>query len=737
MDLGGDSNRLYFYDPLSFLKYTSIYAVFTLGKGLFEPNYYYLPYVGLLAFLKLFIPSSLIISLFNGIKLSIGFISIYLIVRELLAEAFGKTKQKIIYFSALLAGIFYVASLGSFYMAYFWYRAITSHNQVFLNPLIFYLLLKFFLSQKSKYLWTAILTSFIFSPNFGLTSAPPFFAFYPLAFLFLFLYVKLFGKKPIFWKRVGMGILLFLGVQAFHLLGQIINLLDNGSWLNQKVFSKLEIEAGGVQYFTAIHGLGKAVLSLLLPSEKKLWQWASFITPLIIIFGFILNKTKKSRYLLISLFFVITLFLATANITNLGFEFYRKLFYIPGLSMFRNFNTQWLYVFIFFYALLFGFAAYNILVKLKSSYTKIFSGLVFLLLVITGLPLFAGEPLTKSIIRGSNNVPVKFKMDPRYEETLRFISTLPDDGKILVLPLTDFYYQVITGRDGGAYEGPSTISHLTGKYSFVGYQEFGYQAFDPAPYAEDIMRYSREKNYQRLLRIFTTLNIRYLLHNSDPKNYEESFSPGPYGYMMTSLPKTQEAYKDFISQFPVHIIYSNGPYTIYELDKSTYNPTIFIPDGIYESDSLSFDNDKTHSVFINKAICDRGELRDNCEALPNLPKAQLEFKMINPTKYLIVVRDYKPGKPLFLVMQHTFHKRWKLILNNQIIGEQTHIPVNGYANGWILTGNDLPQQESFTLNIKFEPQKYFWYGLSITSASLVILIVLLVLSFRNDYGKNS
>ncbi|MFZ5845154.1 MAG: hypothetical protein ACOY0S_01660, partial [Patescibacteria group bacterium] len=463
----------------------------------------------------------------------------------------------------------------------------------------------------------------------------------------------------------------------------------------------------------------------------------SFITPLIIIFGFILNKTKKSRYLLISLFFVITLFLATANITNLGFEFYRKLFYIPGLSMFRNFNTQWLYVFIFFYALLFGFAAYNILVKLKSSYTKIFSGLVFLLLVITGLPLFAGEPLTKSIIRGSNNVPVKFKMDPRYEETLRFISTLPDDGKILVLPLTDFYYQVITGRDGGAYEGPSTISHLTGKYSFVGYQEFGYQAFDPAPYAEDIMRYSREKNYQRLLRIFTTLNIRYLLHNSDPKNYEESFSPGPYGYMMTSLPKTQEAYKDFISQFPVHIIYSNGPYTIYELDKSTYNPTIFIPDGIYESDSLSFDNDKTHSVFINKAICDRGELRDNCEALPNLPKAQLEFKMINPTKYLIVVRDYKPGKPLFLVMQHTFHKRWKLILNNQIIGEQTHIPVNGYANGWILTGNDLPQQESFTLNIKFEPQKYFWYGLSITSASLVILIVLLVLSFRNDYGKNS
>src|SRR3989344_6933041 len=194
MDLGGDSSRLYFYDPISFIKATALYDISIQGKGLVQPNYSQLPYVSFLALLKLIFDSpTILIGIINGLKLAGGFIAIYLIVYQLLREVQGKT-NKVIYFSAILSGIFYVVSLDSIHMAPFWNRALTAHNEVFLNPLIFYLVLKFFISHKYKYLWIALLATFIFSPNFGFNASPSFFAFYPLAMIFLFLYVKTFVK---------------------------------------------------------------------------------------------------------------------------------------------------------------------------------------------------------------------------------------------------------------------------------------------------------------------------------------------------------------------------------------------------------------------------------------------------------------------------------------------------------------------------------------------------------------
>lgn len=728
MDLGGDGNRLYFYDPVSYIKNTSIYDVFAIGRGSVEPNYYYLPYVSLIALLKFisFSPTT-IISFFNGIKLAGGFISIFFIVYELLKGSNQVGNSKNIYFVAILAGIFYVTSFGSINMTIFWSTALISHNQIFLNPVIFYLLFKFFLTIKYKYLYIALLVSFVFSANFGLTSVHSLFAFYPLALVFLISYVKFFLKKPFPWKGVCIGFVLFLGIHSFHLLGQIISLFESGNYINKAFFSKEYIQAGGVNYFMAVSGFGKASLNIFLPSGKQFLQWMSLFAPFIVIVGLILDK-KRKEFLLIAVFFVITLFLVSANVTNIGFFVYKNLFYIPGFSMFRNFYTQWLFVFIFFYSLLFGFSVNAILEKLKTyNNKKIFSLLVFILIVIISFPLVSGELITKNIIWGSNNIRSTFVMDPRYEQTLQFVRSLPDDGKILVLPLNDYYFQVISGKSGGAYQGPSVLAFLAGKYSFVGYQQFGYVG--NSPYAEDILKYSREKNYKRLLSIFATLNIRYIMHNSDPMAYEKGFSPGFYSYMKTSMPKTQDEYEKFLSQFPLTTIYANHPYIIYKIDKSAYNSTIFIPDGVYEDNKLSFDQDKIHSVFIDKNICNSEEVLKNvCEGYKK-PNIDISFIMVNPALYSITVKTHEKIDSLLLVMQHTFHNGWKIESDKKYIAEGTHFPINGYANGWILTKKDLPNKEKYTLFIKLDPQKYFWYGLYITGVSLIIVIGLLIFSF--------
>src|SRR5258708_28193635 len=83
MDLGGDGTRLYFYDPQAFIKNAALYAVDPHGRGYLEPRQAYLVYVGFLAFIKKFVVSGHnLIAIFNCIKLSFGFLSIYFFVKE-------------------------------------------------------------------------------------------------------------------------------------------------------------------------------------------------------------------------------------------------------------------------------------------------------------------------------------------------------------------------------------------------------------------------------------------------------------------------------------------------------------------------------------------------------------------------------------------------------------------------------------------------------------------------------
>src|SRR5258708_22074413 len=237
MDLGGDGTRLYFYDPQAFIKNAALYAVDPHGRGYLEPRQAYLVYVGLLAFIKNFVGSGHnLIAIFNGIKLSVGFLSIYFIVKEFIQ---ADTRKKIlsVELSAIIAGFFYILATGSQNYIFFWIKALHSHDQIFLNPLMFLLLLRFFLTRNKLYLLGALFVSFLFSTNFALISAPPLFAFYPIALFFLLLYVIFIRKRKIFMKDVALGITLFLVLHIFHLLLYISSLFVQSHLSNSLIFS--------------------------------------------------------------------------------------------------------------------------------------------------------------------------------------------------------------------------------------------------------------------------------------------------------------------------------------------------------------------------------------------------------------------------------------------------------------------------------------------------------------------
>lgn len=754
MDIGGDGGRLYFYDPINQIKHVALAYVSPFGTGAAEASFFYLPFFIILAGVKYIVGSSfLVISLNNVIKIVVGFLAVYAIVRELLGK---QTNKFFVEVAAILAGLFYLSTSA---MTENYVKALPSHNQVFLNPLMFYLLLRFFLTGSMKYVWSALMMSLLFAPNFSYTAAHPIFAFYPFGLLFISLYsIGIRHVRPPM-KKLLLGFSIFLGLHSFHLIPEALDLVTAGTNTNTRVFNAADIKEQ-IGYFYGVLRIPKVSFHLLAYSVTKALPWASIVTPFIVLFGLLLNKKREKTMLLAAIFFFVTLFFVTGKITMSGIKLYEWFFYIPGFTMFRNFYGQWQFVFYFFYALLFGLAINSILQNVKS---KILPHVLLVLLVayfaISSWPFLNGS-LVNPYREEANGVKGAIIMDPKYEETLSFIRSLPVDGKILVLPFTDSYIQVIHGLNAdGAYIGHSTIGQLTGKKDFAGYQ-------DMAPFSDIFWQLSKAKDYEAIKRLLGILNIRYIFYNSDTRIYDTTFPGRPYSpnYVRKYMPPDQEGYKEFVDHLSSDKIYERGFYRIYKIGDEAFLPHFYTPDQIlvYEDEptlsifgkasaffkgdtakrALYIENQTCQTVFTEK-LCKRKGI----SVEDSSPKIQ--FEKVNPTKYRVKIFD--ASNAYILSFSEAFHKDWKIYISNQKPQEgdvissyfdgtiqegkhrniffddkmfetlrmkslpgKAHFMVNGYANAWFIRPSDVEGRSDYELIIEMTGQRMFYVGLGIS-----------------------
>ena len=570
MDLGGDSSRLYFYDPMRYLISQALYATSNSGLGGESLGYFGIPFFLFLAGLKSILrsPTALIVFV-HGVSLSVAFLSCYLIVKQLLTlSEVKKTRSSIIIaeISSLIAGLYYVFAPVSILV---WNHMLLTDNRIFLNPLIFFLLLKYLLTWNIRYMLVVLGITFLFAPNFSFIGAPSFFSFFPLALLFLVLYVAYVLRKPLPLKGIVIGIALFFLLQAFHLVPQIESLLTPGSAAYSSVFSKEIKLDSGLGYFNALASGIKPSISLLgLPQMTPLnfFSFTFVVFPAVFILGFLWSK--KKTMLLTGIFFLITLFFVTANITAIGLKFYGLLFHIPGFSMFRIFFGQWEHVYLFFYVLFLGQALLVILTRVKK-WKKIFLICFITALLVVGAWRFINGKILQYAHWQSKNISAIVVMDPKYEEVLSYLRSLPVDGKILSLPLSDPGYQLLKGANNAALESPSTIAYLAGRNEFIGFVEL--VSFGP-----NFLQAVKTRNYVAIRDILSILNIRYIYYNEDPYIYDDNFPGQPYIYVRKFLPDTQREYKEFIKNLGVKEIKTiAGKYHIYELDDNSYLPHIY------------------------------------------------------------------------------------------------------------------------------------------------------------------
>ncbi|QQG40418.1 MAG: hypothetical protein HYV37_02495 [Candidatus Levyibacteriota bacterium] len=769
LELGGDSSRLYMYDPDSFMQSDSLYSIEPGGIGALRSDQAMLPFLFLLKFFYFIFHSSyIVICLLNSLKLVGAFLFMYLIVVEILKKHAQENKMLLVEIAGILAGLFYTFSPSGGESMQF---SLIVHNQVFLNPMVFYLLLRFLISQKNKYLWFAILTTLIFSPNFTLV-VPSVYAFFPLAFIFLGLYVTFCLGKPLPLRKIFGGIILFLGLHAFHLIPTIMLIFDPGNILNTRIFDRSSIQNVGVDYFSSVVLHSMVTKSFFYSYSIPQTQWTVFIAPLSIILGFLISRAREKTFTLIALFFFITTFLQSANITYLGNAMYKMLFYIPGFSMFRNFPGWFMYVQTFFYALLLGYAFFLIFSKLKERIVYISSILIIGVFVFNSWKFISGQILRQPH-RGTNNVSTIIQMDPAYEKILSYLRNLPDDGKIFDFPLTEFGYQVVPGLNRGAYIGPSPISFLTNRSDFAGNPILD-------PFSATLHNLIKEKNIDGIKRLFGLLNVKYIFYNSDPRAYEEFFPDVPNTVLLKLLPDSASL-ANLVDKIIGEKVVNFGTYNLYYADKNYYLPHFFVLTSVIPYDGKKIDLiGQNTSFFVDTKLTDPRigyidsqlctQVLSSCkegEIIYESDIPTITYQKINPTKYKVIVSN--ANAPFFLIFSDKFHTSWKAYMTNQeaeklkiqgryfdgriqesyheniflnnktfetlnmkSLPEAQHFTANGYANAWYITPGDFDGESNYEIIVEMTQQRAAYIGLIISFISIIIFMIYGVKILKNS-----
>ncbi len=715
INLGGDGGRLYFLDPLAVAKSALNYTNSAYGY-----SFSFIPYLYFLySMLQVLRTPTNLIAFEHGLNLSLSFLYIVLILRVFLSNHKYKNRVIINDSIGITAGVAYISLITKTG----WPVALPTLNQIFLNVMIFYHMLQYIRTSKFRHLISICLVTLVFSINFGLGNAPQLLSFYPLSLIFIYIYTRYIENIPFQWKNIFILILTLVGIHSFHIFPILMSLFNSSSIVHSQVFSESVIKNAGLFYFTENHAASGKI-------SRELFQWwlskdiLIYILPITIVGGFLSGKSKL--LLLLGSMFLGTLFLVSANITEIGVKLYTLFFYIPGFSMFRSFNEKWFYVFAFYYVLLFGMSLYYMLRRRHICSVISVSFILTSLFIYRLLPFFKGD-VVHSTLYMSNGVSSVFTVDPDLVDSLLYVKKLPKDGKVLTLPLTFPYFQISYGQKGGAYEGISMVSNIANRQDFAGLWSFG-------PYEKPMIEAILSKDFNQIRQILSMLNVRYIYRNSDDRVMDR-FPKYPYVPIKTfeskdDIPaiKNQRAYDDFLSGLHAKLIYQKGFYSIYELDQHIVRPLIYIPDYIKSTADYS-DTNSFSWAFLDTRDCRKISCDATISGIPNI-----SYTKKSETLYEITLDISKQKKPFLLVFTQPYVSDVQLSLDEKTIQNTSdHILVNNYANGWVI----YPEKYSSNKRLKG-----FIYLRSIRNAyigSIVSLIfVFLVLAafvFSYKYKK--
>lgn len=115
----------------------------------------------------------------------------------------------------------------------------------------------------------------------------------------------------------------------------------------------------------------------------------------------------------------------------------------------------------------------------------------------------------------------------------------------------------------------------------------------------------------------------------------------------------------------------------------------------------------------------------------NFDKAKVEYTKLTSSKYRVTVRNSE--EPALLIFKERFSPLWNIYkqepIPNGSLKEASykHIPVDGYANAWLISDRDAQ------FIISYGSDRLLYFGMTVSSASILVLLTYLFFKMKSTF----
>ena len=591
------------------------------------------------------------------------------------------------FINRILISHIYVFNSYTLYLFYFTFGVSPFLTVIYiLIPVLFALFKLFYdsinLYEASKYLFLISLVVFLLNIPFG--NLPFAVSLYLILFLWFLLYIIFFEvSKPII-KTMVLSVL-FFSINSWSLLPQFIALLDvvkgesgmhdMGSWIVQQALQPLDMfyMLPWIKYCSNISliflGISLLIFAIYLHLKNEL--------------------SNKKESIIFVILFLIVLLLTNKFVDIFPIDIVKNIFTNIILSSIRSYDKT--LVFIPFLLL--------VIVLINTNKRKVIS-LLLLLSILTTIPFFTGELQSETSIAHRNknlnykNAEYSFlvKIPDDYQKVAKISNEKLGQYKILSLP-----YNVINSVGWSNYPQWKLVgadpTHQLFQHAIIDVNNVG-GMFTSTESSYGEMFNDESVNYLWILNFMKVLNIGEVLYHKDVR-----FDFNQMSYFKIKFLEEQGYLKK---------IYNGNILESYELNKKYRLPHFYIPEKIYTSNDVfkTMRTYKKEDETKKIAYVKSSEFKD--ELLPLNENVDILHEEVDPTYYKVSIKNIK--NKFLLVFSETYENYWQLFIKKQHATEpldSRHIPVNKYANGWIIDPNQLckdgcSKNDDGTYNFEFE-----------------------------------
>jgi hypothetical protein len=651
-------------------------------------------------------------------------ITTFYLVEDILKREFNNNSNNAdtIFFSSLLAGYFY--ALSPFLFNEFISGAATQFFSYSLLPLTFYLFRKIlqFAEPKRNIIFLAIVLSII---SFSLQ--------YIFLISIILLLYSLIQRNQIrsIEKLLQVYVLYFL-LNIYWILPVLLSISDvsNVAFAEEAIFlPNIEHAVPSIsQIFVGAGYFRPFFIMSIDPAIKDIWFISSFGMVNLIFASLFLTSKKSKETLFWSILLLLSFVFATGGkqpFGNLVLWIYSN---IPLMTLFRS--PQHLIVIpTLSLSILLGLGIYSFVTYLGTKNLEIIKKgyitfpVLFLLVSIWVSPFYSGN-LGQDYLKpfGGGNYVDNYRLSPGYEKILNEINKLNGDFRILHLPMSASPYYLKTEYQGEGQGGDPTVIYSI-RPTIVA-------DMVPNPYAKQFISLLEKSFYDRIppinaSKLLGIVNVKYIILRKDVRAH---FGPMARSWDYQQVYENLKVIEgiELVSEYNYTSLWENKYFASHIYATSN---AIQLNGGFKEIVNVIENDDFVPGksvLFLSEQLNQQEyPLINNVARVNPSVNPRIEFRKINPTKYVVYVNA---SEPFFLVFSESYHPQWKAYIGKvrwfealykKPISEEKHVLGNGYANTWY-----IDKTGEYEITLYFLPQNLFYVGLIISGMSLILFSII-------------